>query len=79
MKPIEEVFPYTENGVEYEIEIEYAVDKTNFYPVKTTVAAKVSGGKDYLPIIFSNITFGSKEDCVDFLMSEARKLISSIK
>ena len=73
MNHSEEKFSYKD--LNYEVEYQY--DDKLFYPIKISVNVPISNGSEWRPIIFSKISFDSKEKCVNFLIYETQKFIDT--
>ena len=69
----EEKFTYND----LECEAEYQNNDKSFHPLKISVKVPVSGGFEWRPVVFSDVSFESKERCVSFLTHEAQKFIDN--
>ncbi len=69
----EEIFSYKD----FSCEAEYQYDNKLFYPTKISVRVPVSGGFELRPVIFSEVSFKSKDECVNFLIHETQTFIDN--
>jgi len=69
----EEKFTY--KGLECEAEYQY--DDISYYPVKISVKVPISGGFEWRPVVFSDVSLESKKRCADFLIHGTQKFIDN--
>lgn len=56
---------------------EYQYDDESFYPSKVIVRVPTDEGFELMSAVFSGESFGSKDQCIKFLKSEAQKFINN--
>mgnify|MGYP001565825306 CR=1 FL=1 len=69
----EEKFTYKD----FECEAEYQYDEKSYHPVKISVRVPTSNGFKCHPVVFSDVSLESKDQCINFLVHETQKFIDN--